>query len=311
MARVVAGQGDRSSETTGRADRALCYLRHHPLFRETKPANLETLATRCTMVRAPRKTVLFRAGDPCHGFHFVAYGRVKLYLQTPRSVEKPIQIIEPGGSVGDINMFLERPYFLSAVTLEDCLLVYIPRDAILELIEHESRVALRMLGSLSLRMRNIVDDIESFFLQPPATRLATYLSRLLPANGAAPARIELKLSKNVVAAQLNLQPETLSRHFRELVEHNIISLHNRTIIVHDIDRLANHVPTPTCAVASTCEALSDAPDAASASSLCPVPGPIDPFAPVTLATSRTRVTPKKTPRGPRPVPTLRLDGGAR
>lgn len=37
--------------------------------------------------------------------------------------------------------------------------------------------------------RNLVDDIESFSLQPPAARVITYLMRLLPPDCVAPTRL--------------------------------------------------------------------------------------------------------------------------
>lgn len=128
-------------------------------------------------------------------------GKVKLSLVSSQGIDKPLDFVAPGGSFGDITMLLERPYYLTAQALEDSLLLYPPRNAIVQLIENDSRFAMRMLASLSMRMRNVVDDIESFSLQPPAARLVTYLLRLLPPGSMTPAKIELSIHKNVVAAQ--------------------------------------------------------------------------------------------------------------
>ncbi len=172
-------------------------------------------------------------------------GKVKLSLMSAQGIDKPLDIVAPGGSFGDITMLLERPYYLTAQALEDSLLLYLPRNAIVQLIERDSRFAMRMLASLSMRMRNVVDDIESFSLQPPAARLVTYLLRLLPPGSMTPAKIELSIHKNVVAAQLNLTPETLSRYFRELTDRGLVSLEGRSIMVHDIDRLGDYVTERT------------------------------------------------------------------
>lgn len=221
-------------------------LRGLPLFRAAQEADLDALVGLSQLVSLERRAILFERGDPCEGFHVLAYGRIKLSLVSELGVEKPLQVVESGDSVGDITMFLERPYYLTAEALEDCLLVYISRDAIMRLIERDSRFAMRMLASLSLRMHMVVDNLESFLLQPPAARLAIYLLRQVPAGGGSgAARIELTIKKGVVAAQLNLTPETLSRHFKELSEGGLISLENRSVLIHDVERLDEYVASKT------------------------------------------------------------------
>lgn len=220
-------------------DHARCVqlLGNMGLFQEAKASELEALARSVRLVYLERRAILFQRGDPCDGFHVVVYGRVKLSLLSAQGLDKPLQFIEQGGSLGDITMFLERPYYLNAQALDDCLLLHVPRQGILNLIEHDSRFALRMLASLSMRMRHVVDDIESFSLQPPAARLITYLLRMLPPGAMSSARIDLSINKNMVAAQLNLAPETLSRLFRDFVSRGLLTIEGRTVLVHDVDQL--------------------------------------------------------------------------
>jgi len=212
-----------------------------PLFAQTQVCEVERLAAVTRMVHVERKKLIFSPGDECKGFYIVVYGRVKLALTSTAHSEKPLQFVGPGGSFGDITMFLERPFYLTAQALEDSLLAFVPRQGILDLITHDPRFAMRMLASLSLRLRNMVDDIESFSLQPPAARVITYLMRLLPPDCVAPAKIELTINKNVVAAHLNLTPETLSRCFRELTVRGLVTLEGKTVLVHDIDQLGTYM----------------------------------------------------------------------
>jgi CRP-like cAMP-binding protein len=216
-------------------------MRKLALFQEARDSDLDALASLARTVSVARKTVLFKRGDPCDGFYVVAYGRIKLSLVSPHGVEKPLQVVEAGDSIGDITMFLERPYYLTAETLEECLLVYVSREAIIQLIERDSRFAMRMLASLSMRMRMVVDDIESFLLQPPPARLPIYLLRQVPPGSTKSARIELAINKRVVAAQLNLTPETLSRYFKELTDCGLLVLDGRVVLIHDVDQLSEYV----------------------------------------------------------------------
>lgn len=227
------------------AHRIAQFLGGLALFREVRKSEIEALTQAAHVSRFHRKDIIFKRGDQCTGFYLVVYGRVKLSLISTNGVDKPLQFVQAGSCFGDITMLLERPHYLTAQTLEDSLLAFVPRRAILSLIERDSSFALRMLGSLSLRMRGVVDDIESFALQPPAARVVTYLMRLLPHDCVAPAKIELTINKNMVAAQLNLTPETLSRHFRELSDRGLVTVEGKTVIVHNIDRLEAYMTSNT------------------------------------------------------------------
>jgi CRP-like cAMP-binding protein len=208
-----------------------------PLFHQASEAELEALSRAVKRVWVSRKRIIHRQGDACDGFNVLVYGRVKMSLVSWKGVDKPIQLVEPGETFGDITMFNGQPYFLNVQALEDSLFLHVPREAIVKLIEHDSRFALRMMGSLAVRVRSLVGDIEAFSLQPPAARLVSYLMQLLPANCLRTARVELNMSKNMVAAHLNLRPETLSRYFKELTEIGLVTLEGRSVLVHDVDRL--------------------------------------------------------------------------
>lgn len=212
-------------------------LRKVPLFTHTRAQDLELLADQVRRVEARRKEVLFRQGDPCEGFHIVVYGKIKMSLLSWQGEDRPIQIIGEGGRFGDITMLNGEGYFLNVQALEDSLFLYLPRAAIVALIERDSAFAMDMLRSLSSRVRGIVEDIESYSLQPPTQRLVRYLLRLLPPGPAQSAQVELPVDKHVVAAHLNLTPETLSRCLRELVDGGLMTVAGRQLVIHSAERL--------------------------------------------------------------------------
>ena len=144
-----------------------------PVFAQSRVADLELLARSIKYIYATRKEILYRQGDPCEGFHVIVYGRIKMSLISWNGTDKPLQLMDAGCCFGDITMFNGEPYFMDVQALEDCALLYIPRQAVVELIERDSQFAMRMLGSLSARVRGLIGDIESFSLQPPVTRLVT------------------------------------------------------------------------------------------------------------------------------------------
>lgn len=236
------------------ADSIARMLSRIPLFDQASEAELDALARSVRRVHVARKRFIHRRGDACDGFNVLVYGRVKMSLVSWKGVDKPIQLVAPGETFGDITMFNGQPYFLNVQALEDSLYLHVPREAIVKLIEHDSRFALRMLGSLAVRVRSLVGDIEAFSLQPPAARLVSYLMQLLPADCLRTARVELSMSKNMVAAHLNLRPETLSRYFKELSDVGLVTIEGRSVLVHDVDRLGSFLREQVAAEAPAARA---------------------------------------------------------
>jgi CRP-like cAMP-binding protein len=145
-------------------------LRNVSLLEHLPLEDIESLARSVRRVYAQRREIIFHEGDPCTGLHFVVYGRIKISLQSWKGADKPISLVGPGGFFGDITMFLQDPYYRKVQALDDTLLLYLPLRTIKRMIEGDSRFALRLLGSLSEKVRGLVRDIESFSLQPPAAR---------------------------------------------------------------------------------------------------------------------------------------------
>lgn len=217
------------------------FLQKVPIFSHVRLEDLATLSHSVKRVYALRKQILFKQGDPCDGFHVIVYGIIKMSLTTWNGIDKPMQLMKPGSCFGDITMFSGQPYFMDVQALEECFLIFIPRQAIVQLIDHDSQFAMQLLASLAERVRGLIGDIESFTLQPPAARLITYLMRLLPPHYNKTAILNLSINKNIVAAHLNMTPETLSRYFKELTDVGLVSVSGRTVTVHDVDGLERYL----------------------------------------------------------------------
>jgi len=219
------------------------FLANLPLFRELPPAEIERLATGTTEVHVPRGTVLFSRGDPCTGFHLVVYGRVKLSVTSPAGSEKVVEIINPGFSFGEAVMFMERPYFVTAQTLADSMLLHVGRDVVFDGLAHDPTLARRMLAGISRRLHGLVSDVESYTLKSGTQRVVGYLLRTdSEATGESEdaRRVALPVAKAVLASRLNLTPEHFSRILHELAEQGLIDIDGRNIEIRDLERLRGY-----------------------------------------------------------------------
>ncbi len=185
------------------------YLSVLPLFQEMTEAELQRLATGCTLSRLARGENVFRVGEPCEAFHVTVMGQVKLFALSPAGQEKVIELVGPGNSFAEALMFTGKPYIINAQTLTDSLLLSVSKTAVLNEIERDSRFALRMLAGISRRLHGLVHDVQAYALHSGMQRVIGYLLSDLPddvsshnGNGAAEMQREFRLSLPVSKATI-------------------------------------------------------------------------------------------------------------
>ena len=214
----------------------LDHLAQTALFAELSTPELEHIAQTTEVVSLARGEMLFQRHDPCCGFYIVVFGKIKLYFSTPQGQEKVARLIGGGDSFGEAMMFLDKPYILNAQALDDSLLLHVSKDCLYGMIEQDSRLARRMLASLSQRLNARMSDIQSYSLQTGAQRVVAYLMNNIASSDQREFRLEA--SKTVIASRLNITPEHFSRILRELSERNLIEVNGRNITLLDLDALA-------------------------------------------------------------------------
>lgn len=215
-----------------------------PLFLAVMPEHIDILANAARERRLAKGETLFQRGDPARGFYAVVFGQIKLAFSSPQGTEKVVEVIGPRQTFGEAVMFMDKPCPVFAEALSDTLLVFIPRNAVFELIESDPPFARHLLAGLSMRLHHLIHDVESYSLRSSTQRLIGYLLQQCPDpdQTTGSTALELPTSKQVVASRLNLTPETLSRILHDLTAQGIISVRGRQIDINDMARLRQLEP---------------------------------------------------------------------
>jgi CRP-like cAMP-binding protein len=210
------------------------FLRRLPLFSDLGEDELRAVGAAATERHVDRGRAIVERGDPCEGFHSILYGQVKLAFISPQGQEKVIEILGPGKTFGEAVMFMEKPYFVTATALEDCLLLHVRKEAIFAELERSPAFARRMLAGMSRRLHGLVADVESYTLHTGGQRVVGYLLKDAPESGAT---VRLSVSKRLVASRLNITPEYFSRVLNDLTRRELVRVDGRDIAILDADGL--------------------------------------------------------------------------
>lgn len=225
-----------NAATDSRLD-ARALLAHLPLFQELPPARLAAVAEHARLKRLQKGDMLFQKGDAALGFYLVAYGQIKRAFPASNGNEKIVDVLGPHQSFGETEMLAQQPYPVFAQALSDTLLLFIPRDSALELIEHEPVFARRLLVGLARHTHALIQDIEAYTLHSSTERVIRHLLHYCPPGSCGQQTITLPNSKQIIASRLNLTPETFSRILHDLAAAQLIAIEGRRIVIVSCERL--------------------------------------------------------------------------
>jgi CRP/FNR family transcriptional regulator, dissimilatory nitrate respiration regulator len=205
-----------------------------PMFRDVRPSELAQIASHARSRALRRGAAACRLGDPMPSILVVAYGLLKLSLPRAAGEERVVRFVGANESFGEAPALLERPAPFDATALSDSLLVVIPRQPVLRLLEHHPAVAHKLIANLAESYLSLLQELQALAQRNGVQRLASYLVSLAePQQNAAGLRVRLPASKTTVAARLSIQKETLSRMLRDLTERGCIRVEGREITILD------------------------------------------------------------------------------
>ncbi len=193
---------------------------------------------------------LFDLGQPAERFYLLLKGQIKLFRVSPEGHEKIIELMGPGKLFAEAVPFLpQKRYPVNAAALTDSVLYGFDNNTLLTLLRGSNDLCLVLLGKLSMRLHQQVNEIDKLTLQNATLRVVGYLLERLPNSRAESAVIDLAVPKQSIASRLSITPETFSRILNSLARAGIVTLQGRSVGIHDTARLREfaHQVTPLSA----------------------------------------------------------------
>lgn len=212
-------------------------LARQPMFQGLNEGEIAILAEGTREYRARRNEIVFQKGDLPDGMHIVIMGQFKLAIPSSQGNEKVVHMAGPGMTFGEAVVFLDRPYPVTATATQDSLFLLVGKSTLLNALRDSPMLSRKMLANLSMRLHELIDDMETCMLRGSMQRVVCYLSQMAPSGAGENYVVALGTSKQTIASQLNLAPETFSRVLGQLSEAGLIEVKGRNIAVLDRGKL--------------------------------------------------------------------------
>ncbi len=214
-------------------------LRRSQMFSALSPADLAMVAEGCALRALQRGETLFREGEKAEGFYVMHSGGVSIYKVTPDGREQIICVFRPPESFAEVTLATAETYPANAMALEPSQVILVNKARFRDLVRQRPELSLHMLGAMSLHLKHLVQSLQDIKGRQIEHRLAEWLMRQSPAASlGCPVSIELPVTKKVLAGQLGVTSETLSRTFARFREEGLIQVEGARIRILDGPGLA-------------------------------------------------------------------------
>jgi CRP-like cAMP-binding protein len=211
-------------------------VRNVPLFRGLSHEVFTRLLAPAQIETAPMRAMLFLQGDRLTRLYVVIDGFVKLSRLTSDGEQAVIAVVARGDILAEAALFDGGFYPASAEVVAPARLLAIPTGPLLDVLRSDSGLAFNMLKAMSLRLKELMLQVEQLNARSAPQRLGSFLLPLLPRLDA-PARVDLPYEKALIAARLGMKPETFSRALAKLRPVGVTAQGNTVTVARPADLL--------------------------------------------------------------------------
>lgn len=204
-------------------------LRQTVAFRQSSDAELDMLAAICEPHHLAKDEILFRQGSYIKGIYIVARGAVFLQVQHSKTRKHLYGAFHAGDIFGESSLHDESPCPLECRALEDSVVLRIPADKLLQFLQTQPALAIQLILSMSRRIDKLVNQLSDFKVHAVEDRFLSWVARRIPEN-ADSAGIQLGV-KRILAAELGVTAETLSRLQRKLKDTKLVVIKGRNLFI--------------------------------------------------------------------------------
>ena len=204
---------------------------------ELKPSDIEELSNVCTIRPVEKDEYLFHQGDPAKCFFIVHQGAIKVHRLLSDGREQVIHIFKTRESFAEVSLSGTIHYPVSAVAVESSQVLCVDCDKLAALLHKIPDLSLRIIASMSLRLKFLVGKLEQHNFQSADGRLASWI--LEQSSAGCEPRIEIRIKKKNIAAQLGITSETLSRTLNQFKKAEWIREEGKQWVLLNVPALRN------------------------------------------------------------------------
>jgi CRP-like cAMP-binding protein len=202
------------------------------------PTAVQSLLTHSSFERRAAGSVLLRRGEVTSAAWYLESGRVIFGIHsTPGNRDEPLEHqlgqLQAPAWMDLTAAVLEMPAAMDVVAQTDVVLRRVPIAEFQAALTDNRQLSASMLTGVARAHREQTELAVSRLAKGAEARCAEWLLQHAESNDKGVCAVQLQQRKRLIAAQLGIAPETLSRVLRHLRERSLISGSGRTVNLVD------------------------------------------------------------------------------
>lgn len=204
-----------------------------PLFEDLSEGDLTIVAQRVRQRRYKEGDTIFHRHDPGVALYVICSGKVKIHNETPDGGDCIIAILSEGDLFGELAVIDGEARSADATTMETSELIMLTRDDMHNILERYPRIALKLLSTLSGRLRRTTEAYLAQSALDINGRLAMQLLRLSEQHGIVTpvgVRLDLHLTQTDLGALVGASRESVNKVLGSFRRMGYVSIDERNQI---------------------------------------------------------------------------------
>lgn len=210
--------------------------------------DFERVGVRVMERRFKPKDTIFTPGDPDDQLYFLLSGTMRLYKMYADYKEATTALLKEDGIFGKLDLVEGRwqDVFAEAVTAVE--VASVQKSALETVLKRQPDFAMKLFSSLSERLRQSDEVIESLLHREVSSRIATLLLNLSDRFGEGNrdgVMLDVRLTHQDLANMIASTREAVSKVMSELQREGYIEVKSHKIAIRDREALAEYCSGPS------------------------------------------------------------------
>lgn len=217
-----------------------CQKRNNSLFSCLCSPELSQVSEAKSCTHYKKGQVLFHEGTRPLGVFCIHTGKVKVYRRGADGKEQIVKIATEGDVLGYKAMISEEHYPVTAETLDNCTICFVPKNDFLTLLAGNAGFNRKLLQAVCHELGLMSEKLTNLAQKSVRERLAISLLSLKDTygiEGETGEPVDINLTREDLANIVGTATETLIRLLHDFKEEKLITTKGRRIRVKDIKGL--------------------------------------------------------------------------
>lgn len=173
---------------------------------------------------------IFHEDEVPRCFYQIIDGTVKLYNSNFDGKEYTQAEFKKGNSFGEPPLFLDEMYPSTAVTTEESVIIRLPKERFLEILDEYPAIQKKLICVLARRIYNKSITAREIINNSPESRILAFLNEYKKKNLVEHVRIEIPYTRQEIANFTGLRVETVIRTLSKMKALKTVDIVDRKLI---------------------------------------------------------------------------------